>query len=63
MLYSTSGDFIIASSYTQIFDDTVPSGCGTVNDCKIYQDDCRLPLEAPFNTFVTIGTSSPWEIR
>ena len=36
LTYLAAGTTTLAASYTSIFDDTSPSGCGSVNACAIY---------------------------
>ena len=53
---------MLAAGYTNIFDDTSPAGCGSISTCGIYKSDCSASLDAPQNTYVTIGGASPWAI-
>ena len=47
LAYNAGAPTVLAASYTNIFDDTVPSGCGSVTACELYKSDCTSALDVP----------------
>ena len=62
LTYKASSSTILASSYTNIFIDTSPPGCGTVNACALYDSTCTTSLSSLQSTYVTIANVHPWTV-